>query len=560
MDATVPAAVAGAAVDGPPEQHELTRSQTLVLAVMAALLTFAKQIGFLLVEDNRYFFLWRFSDSVGVLLDIGGFAAVLFSVSLLARRSRSGELLWNRVLFLLLVSGALTLLPQWLLPPVSLNAYRLGAAAIAAAVVSSVWTRFRLMRYVATACLILVPLVPILALQLLMATTWSADAESAGAATAPAFTSGEPAAATTTPIFIFVFDEWSLSRSTESGIVRPAYRRVHELANAALSFRQAWSYSSRSYHALPALIYQMDQRIQIGAGVTRWNEGGKDVPTSGVPSMFETARRVGYHTAMQGFYLPYKRILGEQVEYARSLPVFPRGDGLLDSMRLSAIRNLQWVVDPLTATVRRRWEAEIQSRWWYEINRKMLDESLALIDASTPNTFAVFHWPLPHGPFVLNADGTFRESYPGGGILEGISRRNVTADAYERHLAYHDVVVGQILDHLKAAGNFDRALVILTSDHSWRGDPLEPTENWKIDPLMRRVPLFIKLPHQREGRMVDKIVYNNLHLRPIVEAVIRGDALAEADWMTLIDRMEDVPTPSGKNSVRPARAPEGQDR
>src|SRR5262245_14677562 len=112
MNATVPAAVAGAAVDGPSKRHELTRTETIVLAVMAALLTFAKQIGFLLVEDNRYFFLWRFSDSLGVLLDIGALAALLYSVSLLARRWRIGELLWNRVLFLLLVSGALTLLPQ----------------------------------------------------------------------------------------------------------------------------------------------------------------------------------------------------------------------------------------------------------------------------------------------------------------------------------------------------------------------------------------------------------------------------------------------------------------
>jgi Sulfatase len=545
---------AGAAVDRPMETHELTRTRTFVLAVVAALMTFAKQIGFLLVENNRYFFLWRFSDSVGVLLDIGVFAAALYAVSLVARRWRLVEVLWNRILFLLLVSGALTLLPQWLLPPTSLNAYRLGAAAIGAAVVSIVWTRFRLMKYVSAVCLIFAPLLPILALQLVMATTWSADAESAGAAPTPVFRGGEATSGAKTPIFVFVFDEWSLSRSTVNGVVRPEYSRVHEFADGALGFRHAWSYSSRSYHSLPALIYQMDQRIQIGSGVTLWREGDKDVPTSAVPSMFATAKRAGYHTAIQGFYLPYKRILGDQVEYARSFPVFPRGESLLDSMRLSAIRNLQWVVDPVTRSVRRRWEAEIQSHWWYDINHKMLDESLKLVDASTSNTFAVFHWPLPHGPFVLNADGTFKESYPEGGILEGISRKNVTGEAYERHLEYHDVVVGQVLEHMKAAGKFDRALVILTSDHSWRGDPLEPTKNWMIDPVMRRVPLFVKLPNQRQPRMVDKIVYNHLHLGPIVESVIRGQALTEADWMAFIDRMEDVPAPTGKNSVRPVHS------
>ena len=63
---------------------------------------------------------------------------------------------------------------------------------------------------------------------------------------------------------------------------------------------------------------------------------------------------------------------------------------------------------------------------------------------------------------------------------------------------------------------------------------------------------------RRQPRMVDKTVYNNLHLRPIVEAVIRGQALTEADWMALINVMEDVPTPSGKNSVRPTHTQESQ--
>ena len=550
MGSTVPGAGTGA-IDRRMDSHELTLGQTIVVAVMASLMTFAKQLGFLLIDDNRYFFLWRFSDSVGVVLDIVVFAGVFFLLSLVTRRWRLVELIWNRILFLLLASGALTVLPAWLLAPVSLNAYRLGIAAILAALVSLVWTRFRLMKYVAIACLIFVPLAPILIVQLLLATTWSDGVESAGVAPTPVFQGGESGAGTKAPIFVFVFDEWSFNRATVNGVVRPEYPRIHEFADAALGFRQAWSYSSRSYHSLPALMFQMDQRIQIGPGITQWKEGEKDVRTTDVPSMLETAKRAGYHTAVQGFYLPYKRILGDQVEYARSFPVFPRGDSFLDSMRLSAVRNLQWIVDPLTSSVRRRWEAEIQSQWWYDLNHKTLDESLKLIDAAPSNTFAVFHWPLPHGPFVLNADGSFRESYPGGGILEGLSRRNVTPEGYERHLQYHDAVVGQLIDHLKASGNFDRALVVLTSDHSWRGDPLEPTENWKIDPVMRRVPLFIKLPNQHDARMVEKIVYNNLHLRPIVDAVIRGDRLSDKEWMALIDGMEDVPTPTGKNSVRP---------
>jgi hypothetical protein len=42
-----------------------------------------------------------------------------------------------------------------------------------------------------------------------------------------------------------------------------------------------------------------------------------------------------------------------------------------------------------------------------------------------------------------------------------------------------------------------------------------------------------------------------LSLESIVEAAISGAPLTEADADALIDRMPDLPTPTGKNSTRP---------
>ncbi|HWK11079.1 MAG TPA: sulfatase-like hydrolase/transferase, partial [Vicinamibacterales bacterium] len=115
----------------------------------------------------------------------------------------------------------------------------------------------------------------------------------------------------------------------------------------------------------------------------------------------------------------------------------------------------------------------------------------------------------------------------------------------------HDSVIGQLIDHLRSSGKFDDALVIMTSDHSWRPDPMEPIANWTIDPSRRRVPLYIKLPHQQQGQLISKTVYNNLSLRPIIETVLRNGQLTDAQIRTLIDGLEQLPTPTGKNSVRP---------
>lgn len=541
------------------EQHELTAVRAVLLAAMAATMTFAKQIAFLLIEDNRYFFLWRYEDSVAVIVDVLILMAVLVAITLASRRAAVAERVWNRVLVILVASGFFTLLPTWLLPPITLNAYRLWVVILAATAISFFWRKLPVVPVVAGVTAILSPLMPILLVQLLVAHTWSNSEESAGNVPRPQFAATPAARPDSVPIFIFVFDEWSIKRTAVDGVFRPEYPNSRALGAQALTFSQAWSYSSRSYHSLPALLFQMDQRIQIGPGMTLWDEGGKQVPTSSMPSLLGRAKAKGYHTALQGFYLPYKRILGDQVEHERSSPVFPRGDTFFDSMKLSAVRNLQWIVEPFFLDARRHYEAGVQSRWWYTINHRILDETMQLIDAVPQNTIAFFHWPLPHGPFVLNEDGTYNGQYPSGGILDGLHGPHAQLEDYQRHLKYHDSVIGQLVDQFKKSGKFDNALIIMTGDHSWRPDPMESEPNWKIDPSRRQVPLIIKLPHQQSGQLLSKTVYNNLSLESIVEAAINGAPLSEADADALIDRMPDLPTPTGKNSTRPTTPPAGAD-
>ena len=108
------------------DQRELTAGRSVMLAIMAATLTFGKQVAFLLVEENRYFFLWRFKDTAGVIVDMLIFMAVLVAVTLLCRRWVWGERLWNRVLVIMITSGIITLFPTWLLPPISVNATACG--------------------------------------------------------------------------------------------------------------------------------------------------------------------------------------------------------------------------------------------------------------------------------------------------------------------------------------------------------------------------------------------------------------------------------------------------
>ena len=78
--------------------------------------------------------------------------------------------------------------------------------------------------------------------------------------------------------------------------------------------------------------------------------------------------------------------------------------------------------------------------------------------------------------------------------------RSRYASPYDGEIASADAIVGGFLDHLRALGLYDRALVILTSDHGeGLGDHGEDQHSILLYGEALRVPLLVKLPGQRRG-------------------------------------------------------------
>jgi hypothetical protein len=102
-----------------------------------------------------------------------------------------------------------------------------------------------------------------------------------------------------------------------------------------------------------------------------------------------------------------------------------------------------------------------------------------------------------------------------------------TPDDYRLNLRHLDRVVGHFVDTLRAAGRFDDALIIVTSDHSWRTDPT--LANPAAADLVRHVPLLIKTPGQSDARTIDA-PFDGRSLGPIIDLAMKGqlDAAAAA--------------------------------
>lgn len=126
-------------------------------------------------------------------------------------------------------------------------------------------------------------------------------------------------------------------------------------------------------------------------------------------------------------------------------------------------------------------------------------------------TLYVLHSLLPHVPYLYLPSGRrYGAQAPVlRGVAHGIWQQDWPAlQSFQRYLLqveYTDRALGYMLRRLRATGLYDRALVIVLADHGVSFRHLEPRRLPTPGNLedIAFVPLFVKLPHQRRGRIDD---------------------------------------------------------
>ena len=119
------------------------------------------------------------------------------------------------------------------------------------------------------------------------------------------------------------------------------------------------------------------------------------------------------------------------------------------------------------------------------------------------------HLMLPHSPWTFLPSGERYDvrAAPGWGSDEVWNANQAAVDQYwQRHLlqlGYADLVLGRLLDRLRATGLYDRAVLVVTADHgvSFRaGQKRRPLSDANREDIAY-VPLFVKTPGQRRGHI-----------------------------------------------------------
>ncbi|NQT50641.1 sulfatase-like hydrolase/transferase, partial [bacterium] len=317
-------------------------------------------------------------------------------------------------------------------------------------------------------------------------------------------------AAQKTPVFVFLFDDWSLVRSTRNGQWRPELRHLAALSREAVVCRQARSPSVDPLQSTLRIVCQTDRQLAIRAGGVGWAGDAAPLATAQAPNLLRAARERGYTTAVLGWGWPVRRTLGSLVDYWHAGQPHRAPDCPDERMAAAWLRNLRSCSDPISMHVGDPLRARQLGRRAVE-TQCLVAKARELIDTCPRNVLAVVHLPVPGWPFLWNADGAYR-----GPASEGPA----SAEGYRRSLRHQDRIVGQLVQHLKAAGKYDDALLVFTATRSWPRDP-EPLHR-QADGWMQHVPLLVKLPGQTTGHVVDGPVFTH-RLAPLFHAVLEGE-------------------------------------
>jgi len=143
-------------------------------------------------------------------------------------------------------------------------------------------------------------------------------------------------------------------------------------------------------------------------------------------------------------------------------------------------------------------------------------------------TLYFLHVLLPHTPWLYFPDGKVRavaRTNAPGRRGELWFDEQLAEQAWQRHLlqvGYTDKLLGKFLRRLHRTGLWDRALVVVTADHgiSFRGGDLRRRPTKRNLAELAFTPLFVKLPGQQQGRVVDDRHVQTLDILPTIADVL----------------------------------------
>lgn len=152
-----------------------------------------------------------------------------------------------------------------------------------------------------------------------------------------------------------------------------------------------------------------------------------------------------------------------------------------------------------------------------EGRRERLARLFGSIRPTDKPTFWLGHILLPHGPYMFLPSGKqtrpdWQDPIPGMNSTPGFYSDYLALHAQQRlqlQIGFLDRELGRLFARMRREGTFDKSLIVVTADHGISSESgvetRRDTDMSNIDELAP-VPLFVKAPRQKHGKVVRSYV------------------------------------------------------
>lgn len=319
---------------------------------------------------------------------------------------------------------------------------------------------------------------------------------------------------------------------------RPAMLQLPELdrfRSQAIFASNAYPPADYTMASMPALVtgrrVSKAKLVNPSKLMIAFADSEERVSWGSQPNVFSEARGAGLNTAAIGWYIPYCRMIGENLTSCSSqdfegLSLLKTSlnqiEGLINTIPLGSILAPQiGVIRDERARLRQERQNHLKAFFgvWDGAKKAAVDPSLNLILA---------HWPVPHGPGIYN---------------RGTDDFELDSDSsYIDNFPLVDRVLRELRRAMEDAGTWDETTVLVTADHWWRYDIWRYTNSWtsedqKMLPVEvnHRVPFILKLRGQNKGVTYDA-EFNTVLTHDLILALLRGELTSAESVVNWLDR------------------------
>jgi hypothetical protein len=223
------------------------------------------------------------------------------------------------------------------------------------------------------------------------------------------------------------------------------------------------------------------------------------------PSVFSSARAMGVNTALVGWYLPYAKLFGKDLNFCSQYmypTLEPEGASTFGTAML---RQIECLGGP--------WHIQ---QGFVKMYRQSLADSLHLVTNVTYGLIFLHLLP-PHSPGIYLPD------------KDQLTIQRVNAvTGYFNNLALADRTLGKLRHALETSGEWETTWIIVSADHSWRGSRAYDGQR------DYRVPFLVNPPRANTS-VVYSQPFNTVATENLVLAILRGQipntTSAVAAWL-----------------------------